>query len=281
VKLREALRGVTAQLSAVGIETPRLEARLIISSALGRDDANLIADEFEIEQGVLRAVEQAVSRRSAHEPLAYILGRKEFWSLSFEVGPGVLVPRPETETLLEQLVQEFPERERPIEIVDYGTGSGCLLVAALALFSSARGLGIDRSAEALQYARRNAVRHGVKDRASFEVTDWTSGSMRTADAILTNPPYVRTEDLAALAPEVARYEPVAALDGGADGLDAYRSLGPSIVRALKPNGVALFEIGTGQADEVGRMLQEAGLETVRIVPDLAGIPRCVVTRRAC
>ena len=223
-------------------------------------------------------LETFVRRRIAREPLAYILGRKEFWSLSFEVGPGVLVPRPETEILLAALQREFPDSSAPLDILDLGTGSANLLVGALVLFPRALGTGIDNSVAAMNWARRNVFRHGISSRCELITRDWNERIDRRADAILVNPPYIAKAEFSKLAPEVAKFEPVAALSGGPDGLDAFRTLAPQIVHTLKSTGAAFLEIGEGQADAVVAILAASGLRVLRIEPDLAGIPRCVVCR---
>jgi release factor glutamine methyltransferase len=210
--------------------------------------------------------------------MAYILGEREFWSLPLFVGPGVLVPRPETETLVEAALEAFPDRTAPLRILDLGTGSGCLLLALLREYPNASGVGVDRSAEALAHATLNARRHGLADRALLVRGDWGRGLAESFELIVANPPYVASGELAELAPEVARYEPRAALDGGADGLDAYRAILPDLPRLLAPAGVACLEIGAGQATALAALAEVGGFR-VAVRPDLAGIPRCLVLRR--
>jgi len=209
--------------------------------------------------------------------MAYILGEREFWSLPLFVGPGVLVPRPETETLVEAALEAFPDRRVPLGILDLGTGSGCLLLALLREYPNASGVGVDRSAEALAHATLNARRHGLADRAHLVHGDWGRGLAGPFELIVANPPYVASGELTELAPEVARYEPRAALDGGADGLDAYRAILPDLPRLLAPAGVACLEIGAGQATALAALAEVAGFR-VAVRPDLAGIPRCLVLR---
>jgi release factor glutamine methyltransferase len=223
-------------------------------------------------EGWIERFESYLARRIAREPVAYITGAKEFWSLDFEVGPGVLIPRPQTETLIEQMLAKFPDRAAPLEILDLGTGTGCLLVAALHEYPRARGAGVDSSVEALAWTGRNIRKHGLGERA-VQVKGDFARIAGEHDVILCNPPYITTADIAALAPEVRLYEPHPALDGGPDGLDAYRALGRVLRRLLKPGGMAFLEIGAGQSEAVGALL---GLKIIGIVPDLAGIPRCVI-----
>jgi release factor glutamine methyltransferase len=215
-----------------------------------------------------------LSRRLAREPLAYITGHKEFWSLDLEVGPGVLIPRPETETVIEEALRRLPDRTAPLKVLDIGTGSGCLLAAFLKEFPNARGLGIDISPQALAVSARNLARAGLAERAEIRPGDMGEGLGGRFDVILSNPPYIRTADLATLAPEL-RYEPVEALDGGPDGLAAIRRLAKAMARLP---GLGLVEIGAGQGDEARAIYLNCGLEALGIARDLAGVPRVLVTR---
>lgn len=259
--MNDLLREATERLRAAGIESPRKEARLLWGHA--NDNPEL----FEL----------AVARRLAHEPLAYITGHKEFWSLDFEVGPGVLVPRPETETLVETALRALPDRDGRYRVLDLGTGSGCLLLAVLTEYPSATGTGVDRSADALDWARRNVFRHGMESRVELVNGTWDVVSARF-DLILANPPYIPTADLADLPIDIRKYEPEAALDGGLDGLSAYRALVPVLTFRLRPGGVAVLEIGMGQSPWVRGVAEAAGLSVAEITPDLAGISRAMVLR---
>jgi release factor glutamine methyltransferase len=223
--------------------------------------------------------EAFVARRVLREPVAYITGKKEFWSLTFGVGPGVLIPRPETETLVEQVLEYFPDRSQALEIVDLGIGTGCLLAACLHEYPNARGLGIDASDMALSWARRNIDRLGLSNRCELELSDWQKIFCIRADVIISNPPYIPSRDVPLLAPDVRFFEPVSALDGGEDGLEAYRALAPVIGRILKTSGLAFLEIGAGQEKAVSAILKAQRLETVNIAADLAGIGRCIVAGR--
>jgi len=231
------------------------------------------------EGSAIAVFDSLIARRAAREPLAYITGHREFWSLDFAVGPGVLIPRPDTETLIEELIRRYPDRTAPLSILDLGTGSGCLLVAALTEFPNARGVGVDSSPDALAWARRNVALHGLEARASLIETDWPEEASPGFDVILANPPYIPSADIGALEPEVSRFEPRQALDGGPDGLDAYRALAPRIARLLKPAGTAFLEFGRGQDKDVAAIMTASGLEIVKISPDLAGILRCVIVNR--
>jgi release factor glutamine methyltransferase len=251
----EAIR----RLAAAGVDSPRLDARLLW-------------DHAQHNSGAFACY---VRRRIAREPVAYITGHKEFWSLDFEVGPGVLIPRPETETIVEQVLTYFPGSAAPLKVLDLGTGSGCLLVALLKEFRSARGLGIDSSEVARAIATRNIARHGLADRAEIAAGNWMESLAGDWDVVVSNPPYIATADIAGLAPEVS-FEPFVALDGGEDGLDAVRALAAGFRRLLK--GTAFVEIGAAQAESVQALMASEGLFVVNIAPDLAGIPRILVTR---
>ncbi|MCL6609487.1 MAG: peptide chain release factor N(5)-glutamine methyltransferase [Geminicoccaceae bacterium] len=276
--IARVLCAATRRLRAAGIEGARAEARLLLRHVTGLPPEVLVADrDRSLEAEALGRFEALVARRAAREPMAYVLGEREFWSLPLTVGPGVLVPRPETETLVEAALEAFPDRTVPLRILDLGTGSGCLLVALLREYPNAVGVGVDRSAEALGLAADNARRHGLAGRALLVRGDWGRALAGPFELIVANPPYVASSELADLAPEVARHEPRAALDGGPDGLDAYRAILPDLGRLLGPGGVACLEIGAGQA-AVLSVLAEAADFRVAVRPDLAGIPRCLLLR---
>ena len=220
-----------------------------------------------------------IARRAAHEPLAYIIGRREFWSLEFAVSPATLIPRPESETLIEAAAAIFASRSPPTRLLDLGTGTGCLLLAALHEFPGAFGIGTDRSPAAARLATANAAALGLAGRAAVLCADWAAPLTARFDLILCNPPYIPTSNIGELMPEVARHEPIGALDGGADGLAAYRHIVPNLPALLQPDGVAVVELGAGQAGSVAAMAAEFGLAaTTR--PDLAGIARALVLQLA-
>jgi len=280
---RDLLRAAAEKLGAAGIENPRLEARLLwehaksLSSPVYGGGGSGERSENEPE-GASAVFESLLARRLAREPLAYITGKKEFWSLEFAVGPGVLIPRPETELMIESALAAFPERQAPLSALDLGTGSGAILIAFLHEFPNARGLGIDASKDALAWARANARRLGVESRCAFHAGNWAEDVAGSFAAIFANPPYIDAADMAQLAPEVGRFEPHLALSGGADGLDAYRILASQIPALLAPAGRAFVEIGLGLAQPAAGLFAAAGLEIGRIRPDLAGIPRCLELR---
>ncbi len=247
------------RLADAGIDNPRLDGRLLW-------------DASQRNPGIF---ESFVKRRLAHEPIAYIVGYKEFWSLEFIVEPGVLIPRPATETIIEQVFDRYADIGAPLKILDLGTGSGCLLTALLKEYPNARGLGIDESEKALSVAARNIERNGVQTRAEIKRGNWMENLDCGWDVIVSNPPYIPTGDIPGLDPDVRDYEPLAALDGGPDGLDAVRALAAGFRRLLK--GTAFVEIGIGQAESAQILMADAGLSVHHIAADLAGIPRVVVT----
>jgi release factor glutamine methyltransferase len=264
------LEEATRRLAEADIENPRGEARLLLAHALGisRDQA-LTATPTPDQTARFAAL---VSRRATHEPFAYITGRREFWSLDFEVGPGVLVPRPDTETLIEEALRVIPDRTAPLRIADLGTGSGAILIAALSEFPNATGMGFESAPDAFAWSSRNAARL-MSQRAQIRLEDWDAAA-GPFDLVFSNPPYIPAADIESLAIDVSRFEPRAALDGGPDGLDAYRALSRLLPRILRPGGHALLELGIGQANSMEFLF--SGLDLVRIAPDLAGIPRCLV-----
>ncbi|MGC8470256.1 MAG: peptide chain release factor N(5)-glutamine methyltransferase [Acetobacteraceae bacterium] len=268
-----ALAEATAALARAGIEAPRREARLLLEAALGRPRGALLAGAM----GGAAAERFAawVARREAREPLALILGRREFWSLEFAVSPATLIPRPESETLIEAALAAFPERAAVARVLDLGTGTGCLLLAALSEFPAAFGVGVDLAPAAAALAARNARGLGLAGRAGFLAGNWAQALGGRFDLVLANPPYVATGEIAGLMAEVARHEPRTALDGGADGLGAYRALVPALPALLAPGGRAIVELGAGQAGAVAGLAAAAGL-AAEARADLAGVPRALV-----
>lgn len=276
--LAEAMAGATATLKSAGIESARVDARVLAAHVLGPSN-QLPPASLKLSGGEAATFDGAIVRRATGEPVAYITGHKEFFGLDFEVGPGVLIPRPETETLVEEALKDFPESGSPLRVLDLGSGSGCLLIAFLANRPSATGTALEKSDEALKWCWRNVLRHHLEERCELLQADWHAKINGQFDVILSNPPYIETSHIAGLAPDVRSFEPSAALDGGPDGLNAYRSLAPVLAAVLAPRGSAYLEIGQGQHHMVAEVMEAAGLKVVRVAPDLAGIPRCVVVRR--
>lgn len=268
VALREAAR----RLAAIS-ETPRLDAELLMAHALGVERDRLLLDSarFTVPDDFAKFVE----RRLAHEPIAYIVGYRDFWTIRLAVGPGVLIPRPDSETLIEAAVGYFGA-VGPASILDLGTGPGTLLLAALSEWPNASGLGVDASDAALACARVNADALGLPDRAEFRPGNWASGLDRRFDLILCNPPYIA--DSEALMPDVADFEPAAALFAGADGLGDYRRIIPDLPHILAPNGVAVVEIGHRQRISVTGIAEAAGF-SVACRQDLGGRDRALLLTR--
>ncbi|MDJ0276497.1 peptide chain release factor N(5)-glutamine methyltransferase [Sphingomonas sp. 2R-10] len=267
--LRHALTRATARIASVS-DSPRLDAELLAAHALGCSRETMLLAR--LDDPVPAGFETLVDRRLTHEPVAYITGSRAFWTIDLLVGPGVLVPRADSETLIEAAVDHFAGRA-PGRILDLGTGPGTLLLAALAEWPGATGLGVDASVQALAYARRNGDAPGMADRVTWAQGDWTAGIDGRFDLILANPPYIGTGEV--LPREVAGHEPAGALFAGADGLDDYRRIVPDLPRLLAPDGIAAIEIGHRQGDAVLALVAAAGLPA-RLVRDLGGRPRCVV-----
>ncbi|MGE0425832.1 MAG: peptide chain release factor N(5)-glutamine methyltransferase [Reyranellaceae bacterium] len=277
----EMVASVAARLAAAGIENGRLDARLLVGDATGLTaEAMIAAPEAAIEDpGMVARVERLTKRRLAREPMSQILGRREFWSLSFKVTPDVLTPRPDSETLVETVLSIVPDRSARLRLLDLGVGSGCLLLSLLHSLPSARGLGVDRSERALTVARANAAALGLADRAEMRAGDWGADLPDQYDIVVSNPPYIPSDDIEGLEPEVSEHEPWLALDGGRDGLDAYRTLAGELPFLVREGGWAALEVGQGQAPDVARLMRAAGFRIERVAPDLAGIERVILARR--
>lgn len=267
-----ALGRATEELSKTS-DTPRLDAELLMAAALGIGRDRLILDDPRGEAPGMFG--DYVERRANGEPVAYITGRRAFWTVDLEVGPGALVPRPDSETLIAAAVEHFSSQPGPERILDLGTGPGTLLLAALDEWPKATGLGIDASQDALAYARSNAERLGMAQRAEFRIGDWAKGIDERFDLVLCNPPYVAAD--ADTGPGVSEFEPHEALFAGPEGLDEYRRLAPQIGCLLAPGGLAAIEIGYDQAESVAALLSDAGLVPA-VAPDLAGRPRALIIK---
>jgi release factor glutamine methyltransferase len=273
------LRDCAAALAAAGIDNVRFEARLLLGHAAGLSVEELVARGGEPAPSVVaNALREVTARRVQREPMAYILGEREFWGLPFKVSPAVLVPRPDSETLIEVALRLMPDRGQPWRLLDLGVGSGCLLLTLLRQFAAARGVGLELSPPALVVAQDNARALGVDNRAELVLGDWrVAGWHRSLpgpfDLIVSNPPYIEAQALERLMPEVARFEPKAALDGGPDGLAAYRSIATAAPALLARPGHLLVEMGEGQAPEIARIFAATGLALRGPWQDLNGIDR--------
>jgi release factor glutamine methyltransferase len=274
--LVRAWNAAKARLQAAGVDGPVIDARLLVEAAAGASRTDIIADPRRVlteEQAA--TLESFIARRERREPVSHILGRKGFWKIMLQVTADVLTPRPDTETLVELVLRDLPEA-KAFSVLDLGVGSGAIILAILAERPAGKGLGVDVSDEALAVARENAANLGLAGRVALLRGDWTRGlGDASFDLVVANPPYVRSAEIAGLAPEVRDHEPRLALDGGPDGLDAYRELAPEILRVLKPGCPFAVEIGFDQSTEVEALFKVAGAEAVATHKDLANRDRVV------
>lgn len=275
------LRDTAVALTAAGIDNVRFEARLLLSHATGLTIEQLISRGPDAAPVAAAAtLRELTARRVRREPMAYILGEREFWGLPFKVSPAVLIPRPDSETVIETVLDLLPDRSRKLRILDLGLGSGCLLLTLLREYPQASGVGIDASEAALAIAQANAEALGVAQRARLSTGDWrqtgwTDQLEGPFDLLVSNPPYIESAAVEGLMPEVATHEPRLALDGGADGLAAYRIIAAAAPVLVVPGGWAIVELGEGQAPEVASLFASAGLAPRPPRKDLGGIERVV------
>jgi release factor glutamine methyltransferase len=279
MRIEQARRALGAALRIARIETAELDARVLVGHALKLDHAGLVAAAARKLSGAEAAeISALAARRLAGEPVARIVGQREFWSLPLIVTPAVLVPRPETETIVELALSLLgKERTRPLRIVDLGTGSGAILLALLSELPHAFGVGTDLSADALDGARANARNLGLATRSAFVRCDYGHALAGRFDLVVSNPPYVATRDIAKLAIEVRDHDPRGALDGGADGLNAYRAIAAD-ARRLVNAGHLVVEIGTGQQHEIQAVFAREGLAVTAFRHDLFGMVRALAAR---
>lgn len=275
--VEQALNMAAGALRDAGIGNARGEARILVGHVLDMAAPEvLMRPERPIDAAAWQRVRRLLDERCRRRPMSQILGRREFWSLDFMVTGDTLDPRPDSETAVQAALDTFPDPSAPLTVLDLGTGTGCLLLAVLSERPNATGVGIDISPRAAAVARRNAERLGLAGRAHFAVGDWGGAIAGRFDLVLANPPYIKTGDIAGLEPEVAAFEPLLALDGGGDGLDAYRALAGQLPLLLGPGGAAIVEIGQGQGESVCGLLCDQGLEISAIRRDLAQTERCLV-----
>ena len=279
-----ARRALTERFASGAIESSEIDARLLVGAVLDLDLTGLItAAHRQLTADESTRLEDFARRRLAGEPIARILGHKEFWGLTLKLSPATLVPRPDTETVVElalELLRGDGALSRELRIADLGTGSGAILLALLLELPNAHGVGTDISAAALQAAETNAARAGLANRTTFVACDYATGLSGPFDLIVSNPPYIRSADIAGLAAEVREYDPRAALDGGIDGLDAYRALIPQAAGLLAPGAALVVEAGEGQSGQIEGIMTTAGLTPAGAPKaDLAGIQRAVAGRK--
>jgi release factor glutamine methyltransferase len=276
--LQELRAAAVKRLRAAGIEAPEFDVRILLKLALGLDDAGLVsAGRAPISAQEQDCFDRLIIRRAAGEPIARIAGEKEFWSRSFKLGADTLVPRPETETLVEVALSIFPGRNAELRVLDLGTGSGILLAAILLERPRAIGVGVDRSEAALRIARENLKGLGLGDRAQFIRGDWSAALATRFDLIVANPPYIASGEIAILSREVRDHDPRLALDGGADGLDAYRAIIAELPQLLSARGAAILELGIGQEEAVTLLARAKGLRVEDSAQrDLGNVARALI-----
>ncbi len=284
VTLEQAVRECTRRLMQAGIKTAALDARLIVAHAVDKSSEELVRDGRDVlTASQNETVRSFLARRLAREPLAYVTEQKEFWSLEFAVTCDTLIPRPDSETLVTkalELLTPFGQKactDQAFSILDLGTGTGCLLLSLLSELDEARGIGVDNNRGALEVARSNALRHGLAERAGFIESDWGANIPGRFNLVITNPPYICSQDLEHLAPEVCQFEPRGALDGGDDGLEAYRQISRQVGQLLLQGGYIIVEIGSDQAEDVKEILFDlTPLKFIELSHDLGGRPRCLI-----
>jgi release factor glutamine methyltransferase len=281
VSLAAALADAAERLMAAGVDGARRDARLLLGAVVPGGASTLLRDPQRLLlQSEAQRFEAMLLRREKREPVSRIIGEREFWSLTFRITPDTLDPRPDSETLIEGILEWVGDRTRPLRVLDLGTGTGCLLLALLSELPNAMGRGIDISPEALAVARENAGSLGLACRADFACGDWTEGLDGKWDIILSNPPYIVETHVSDLAPEVSNYDPFQALAGGSDGLRDYRVLIPGATGLMSPEALLALEVGAGQAAAVEAMMQANGLGFFWRRCDLSGVERCCFAVKA-
>ena len=278
---RQAMRLLAEAFTRAGIDEAAIDARLLLCAAAGFDHSALIRDpDLPIEEEAAELALIMARRRLAREPVSRILGERSFWSFDLLVTPAVLDPRPDTETVVDGALEVLAERQgEALSILDLGTGSGALLCALLDVCAQAQGLGVDISKEACAVARENLSRCDLAPRGQVRQGSWEAGLPGLFDLVVSNPPYIETAALAGLDPEVRLYDPMLALDGGPDGLTAYRDICALLPGLVAPGGFAIFEVGQGQAEAVAALMTRQGFGNVRAKRDLAGVERAVMGQR--
>lgn len=272
--LNALLTAAVERLAAAGVDNPQLDARLLLCHALKIDRVQLLTMNERILSGAERgACDALIARREKREPVGRILGQREFWGLSFALNEATLEPRPDSECLVESVLRRMPDGAA--RFLDLGTGTGCLLLSLLYECPQATGLGVDVAARAVEQAAANAAALGMGERAAFSCGSWLDGVAGVFDVIVSNPPYIPADEIAALMPEVRAFAPLRALDGGADGLDPYHILIPCLPRVLSKGGLVAFEVGAGQAQDVAALFAAHAYRSVETHADLGGVARVV------
>ena len=277
--LQDKLISAKKTLSEAGIGTAFLDAELLLAYSLEKNREFIIGHpEYKLSIEEQKSFDDIIGRRIKREPVAKIIGKKEFWGREFVVSQKTLDPRPDSETIIYSVFELYPDRKSNIKIMDLGTGSGCLLLTLLAEYPYASGIGIDISEEALNVAKTNADKLGLAKRGSFVLNNWTEGISGKFDLIISNPPYIKNSDIEHLEPEVSGYDPYLALAGGVDGLDCYKFIAPAVRHFLNENGHIVFEFGMGQENDIRNIIENSGMKFISFKSDMAGLPRCIVAR---
>lgn len=273
--VRNLLKAAEKRFLAVGIETAKLDAEILFAHIAGCGTLELYTRTVPVNVDTTRLFEEYVSRRETLEPVAYITGEQDFWSLTLKVNEHVLIPRPDTETLIEAVLKRASSANN---ILDLGTGSGCILLSLLSEYETAQGTGVDISDKALEVARENARVSGLLNRSTFIKSNWFKSVTAPAggfDVIVSNPPYIPAADIDTLMADVRDHEPIGALDGGPDGLAPYRTLLDSIDKYIAPGGLLAVEIGIGQEEDVVNIFSSKGLQDIEVYKDLSGVCRVI------
>ena len=276
-KVKEVLNIAVAKFKAAGVAQPINDARILLGHSLNKPNERFYGREGDvIKSEHLDDFSSKILRRCKREPVSKIIGAKEFWCLDLLVSPDVLDPRPDSETLIEAAIKQFPDKNRILNILDLGTGSGCLLLAALQEWPHSYGLGIDIDSRCIEIAKINAKRNELDDRAKFQTGNWASNLDEKFDIILCNPPYIAANEISKLDEEVRLYEPKRALNGGQTGLDCYKHLAPQFPNLLTAEGLLFLEIGFGQKKRILGIMKSNNLELIKIEKDLAQRDRCLI-----
>ncbi len=277
--VKDVLLPAVKKLQAAKIESASLDVRLLLQHVLKIKSATHLLDEtHKLSSAQEQQFQMLIEERICRKPMAHILGKREFWSLEFTVTEDTLDPRPDSETLIEAVLEQRFSRAAPLRILDMGTGTGCLILTLLTEFPNATGVAVDASEAALSVASQNAEALSLKNRVEFVKSDWNSAISGVFDIVISNPPYIASRDILKLAPEVALYEPMLALDGGADGLTCYRTIINALPTLLSKDGVAVLEMGFGQLESLQQLVNEQPLTCTHVRQDLAGIARAIVIK---
>ncbi len=279
IKVQEAITAAIEELKQAGITSNVLDARLLLEYVLDASREELVRNPARVLLSEdVEFFRELVKQRAGGEPVAKIIGFKEFWGLAFKTTKDTLDPRPDSETLIEAVLKYFKDKNKKYRFLDFGTGGGCLLLALLYEYPNATGVGIDISFDAMEVAKENADALGLRDRCTFVFSSWGEGISGKFDLIISNPPYIKTADIPSLAPEVSIFDPYVALDGGEDGLKEYRNLAYYLPELLEKGGYVMLEIGAGQGSDVENIITAQGLTSLSREKDLTGTERCLVAR---